>query len=113
MNASSKAIIVYHCQIVKNGCILYLDESFYACHSDLFSVAKDHDYYCQYGQSFAINSSVTASFSFIEVYPLGSSQGKRKNIIIYRYKCDYISIMPIKVYNDSCTCCHIEFFARF
>ena len=77
--------------------IPYLDESFYACRSKLFSVAKDHDYYCQYGQSFAINSSVTASFSFIEVYPLGSSQGKRKNIMVYRYMCNYISVMLIKV----------------
>ena len=49
-----------------------------ACHKDVFVVAQNHDYYCKHGLTVVINSNVTASFPFIEIYPLGEKQEKRK-----------------------------------
>ena len=51
---------------------------FDACQSDVFNVAEDHHYYCKYRRRIGINSNVTASFSFIDIYPLGGEQGKCK-----------------------------------
>ena len=67
---------------LSTACPILDPEMLSACVDDVFSAAKNQDYYCQYGQSIRINSNVTASFSFIEVYPLGKEQEKRKTIIM-------------------------------
>ena len=63
---------------------------FNACHSDVFNVSLNHDYYCKYGQRVVINDNVTASFSFIDLYPLGKQQDQCKNNM-----CEYMRVIVI------------------
>jgi len=46
--------------------------------SQVFSATKQHGYLCKYGQSVKINNNVTASFSSMDLYPLGDKQDKRE-----------------------------------
>jgi len=45
--------------------------------SQVFGATKQHGYLCKYGQSVKINNNVTASFSSMDLYPLGDKQDKR------------------------------------
>jgi len=50
--------------------------------SQVFSATKQDGYYCKYGQSVKINNNVTASFSSMDLYPLGDKQDKREQIVV-------------------------------